>query len=218
MLFKQVIKFLGGFKYMVILEANEKNIKTASNIILTGGIVIYPTETVYGIGCDPLNTKAVKKIYTIKGREKKPLPLISSDLESVKKLVIMNSIALKFAENFWPGPLMMILPSKIIYNELVSQGSNTLGIRVTSHPIANKLAKLCGGSIISTSANISGQKPALSAQEAAKYFGKEVDLILDDGESKITQSSTIIDLSNKLKILRIGPITQEQIDKVLENL
>ncbi|MBN1683368.1 threonylcarbamoyl-AMP synthase [Candidatus Bathyarchaeota archaeon] len=201
-----------------MLEANEKNIETASNIILNGGIVIYPTETVYGIGCDPSNANAVKKIYMIKGREKKPLPLISADIESVQNLVVMNTIAMKFAEIFWPGPLMMILPSKVEFNELVSQGTNTLGIRVTSHPVANKLAKLSGGSIISTSANISGQKPALSAQEASKYFENDVDLILDGGVSESNQPSTIIDLSNKPTILRLGSITKEQIDNILDNL
>jgi L-threonylcarbamoyladenylate synthase len=204
---------------MLILEANEINIKFASNIIRGGGVVIYLTETVYGIGCDPTQEEAAKRVCEVKGREKKALPLIASDIESVKKVVTMNPTAEKLAKKFWPGPLMLILPAKIAFSNWVTQGANTLGIRITSHPLANRLAELSGGLLVSTSANLSGFEPALSAQDAAEQIGKNVDLILDGGISKTSQPSTVLDLSLDIpKVLRIGPISEDQINKVVKSL
>lgn len=204
---------------MSVLEANEMSIKIASEIILAGGVVVYPTETVYGLGCDPAIEYAAKRICDLKGRDNKPLPLIASDIESVKKVVKMNPLAELCAEKFWPGPLMLILPTRVNYSKWINQGANTLGIRITSHPVAKHLTELSGGVIVSTSANLSGLESAISAQEASKTFGKKVDLILDDGVSKDTHSSTVLDLSQENpQILRVGPISRSQINEVIKKL
>lgn len=201
---------------MKLLAATDEAIKTAAFLLREGGVIIYPTETVYGIGCIPSESSAAQRICEIKGRADKPLPLICSDVDAVKKIVVMTPSAEKLAAKFWPGPLTLVLPAKAKYSMWVSHGASTLGVRVTEHPIAQKLAKQVGGVIVSTSANLSGREPAKTAQEAAEIFGNKVDVILDDGPSPRSESSTILDLSGEeLWLLRKGPITGEQILAVL---
>jgi L-threonylcarbamoyladenylate synthase len=201
---------------MKLLEANDDAIKAAAFLIKEGGVVVYPTETVYGIGCVPLDPDAAQRICEIKERADKPLPLICSDIEMVRKIVVMTSAAEKLAARFWPGPLTIVLVSKVKYNTWVTHGAATLGVRVTEHPIAQKLAKAAGGVIVSTSANISGGEPARSAQEAKEIFMNKVDIILDGGPSPRSESSTVVDLTGEdIWLLRKGPITGEQIMAVL---
>ena len=201
---------------MNIKAATQSNIKKAADIIRHGGIVIYPTETVYGIGCDPHNQKATEKINQIKGRTGKPLPLICSNLQTAQDHAELNSQALKLAEHFWPGPLMLILPAKGIYPNAVTQGQTTIGLRVPDSQISRQLAEHSGGCIVSTSANKSGQPPATTAQEASKQLGVMVDMILDGGPTLGDRASTILDITgHKPRILRKGPVSLEDINKIL---
>lgn len=201
---------------MEIVEASEENIRRAAVIIRLGGVVIYPTDTVYGLGCDPANVDATRRICEIKGRADKPLPLACSDVEAAKRIVKFNPIAEKLAERFWPGPLTMVLPAKVDYPIWVTHGARTLGVRVPGHPVARRLAKLSGGVIVTTSANKSGEPPPKTALEAAEQIGEEVDLILDAGPAPLKQPSTVLDLSgDELWIIRPGPIKAEDIKKTL---
>ena len=201
---------------MEIVEASEENIRKAAVIIRLGGVVIYPTDTVYGLGCDPANVDATRRICEIKGRADKPLPLACSDLETARRIVEFNPIAERLAERFWPGPLTMVLPARVDYPIWVTHGARTLGVRVPDHQVARRLAKLSGGVIVSTSANKSGDPPPKTAQEAAEQIGEEVDLILDAGPAPLRQPSTVIDLSgDELWIIRPGPIRAEDIKKAL---
>ena len=201
---------------MEIVEASEENIRRAAVIIRLGGVVIYPTDTVYGLGCDPANVDATRRICEIKGRADKPLPLACSDVEAAKRIVKLNPIAEKLAERFWPGPLTMVLPAKVDYPIWVTHGARTLGVRVPGHPVARRLAKLSGGVIVTTSANKSGEPPPKTALEAAEQIGEEVDLILDAGPAPLKQPSTVLDLSgDELWIIRPGPIKAEDIKKTL---
>ena len=201
---------------MKLLQVNDDAIKAAAFLIKEGGVVVYPTETVYGIGCVPSDPDAAQRICEIKERADKPLPLICSDIEMVRKIVVMTSAAEKLAARFWPGPLTIVLASKVKYSTWVTHGASTLGVRVTEHPVAQKLAKAVGGVIVSTSANISGGEPARSAQEAKEIFMNKVDIILDGGPSPCSESSTVVDLTGgDVWLLRKGPITGEQIMAVL---
>ena len=201
---------------MEIVEASEENIRKAAVIIRLGGVVIYPTDTVYGLGCDPANVDATRRICEIKGRADKPLPLACSDVETARRIVEFNPIAERLAERFWPGPLTMVLPARVDYPIWVTHGARTLGVRVPDHQVARRLAKLSGGVIVSTSANKSGDPPPKTAQEAAEQIGEEVDLILDAGPAPLRQPSTVIDLSgDELWIIRPGPIRAEDIKKAL---
>ena len=201
---------------MEIVEASEENIRKAAVIIRLGGVVIYPTDTVYGLGCDPANVDATRRICEIKGRADKPLPLACSDVETARRIVEFNPIAERLAERFWPGPLTMVLPARVDYPIWVTHGARTLGVRVPDHQVARRLAKLSGGVIVSTSANKSGEPPPKTAQEAAEQIGEEVDLILDAGPAPLRQPSTVIDLSgDELWIIRPGPIRAEDIKRAL---
>lgn len=202
---------------MKIVKADEEGLRLAAATMRNGGVVIYPTETVYGMGCIPSDPAAAMRICEIKGRAEKPLPLVCGDIEMARKVVQFNVMAEKLAEAFWPGPLMFILPSKVVYPMWVTHGKNTLGLRVPGAEVPRKLAQLAGGVIVSTSANISGEPPATTAKEALSKTGFKVDLVVDGGPSPGGKPSTIIDLSGKeMWILRSGPISGTQIMETLK--
>ncbi len=197
---------------MRFLEANDEAIKAAGYLMREGGVVVYPTETVYGIGCVPSDPDAAQRICEIKGRADKPLPLICADIEAARKVVEMTPEAERLAARFWPGPLTLVLKARVKYSMWVNHGASTLGVRVSPHPVAQKLARGAGGVIVSTSANISGGEPAQSAEEARKIFDGKVDIILDDGPSPGGESSTVVDLSGEeIWLLRKGPVSGEDI-------
>jgi L-threonylcarbamoyladenylate synthase len=197
---------------MRFLEATDEAIKAAGYLMMQGGVVVYPTETVYGIGCLPSDPDATQRICEIKQRADKPLPLICSDIEAARKIVEMTPEAEKLSAKFWPGPLTLVLKSRVKYGMWVTHGASTLGVRVSPHPVAQKLARAAGGVIVSTSANVSGDPPVKSAEEARKIFGAKVDIILNGGPSPGGDSSTVVDLSSEeLWLLRKGPVTGEEI-------
>jgi L-threonylcarbamoyladenylate synthase len=203
---------------MRFLEATDEAIKAAGYLMMQGGVVVYPTETVYGIGCLPSDPDATQRICEIKQRADKPLPLICADIEAARKIVEMTPEAEKLAVKFWPGPLTLVLKSRVKYGMWVTHGASTLGVRVSPHPVAQKLARAAGGVIVSTSANVSGDPPAKSAEEARKIFGAKVDIILDGGPSPGGDSSTVVDLSSEeLWLLRKGPVTGEKIMAALRD-
>ena len=201
---------------MRFLEATDEAIRAAGFLMKQGGVVVYPTETVYGLGCVPSDTDASQRVCEIKQRADKPLPLICADIVAARKIVEMDSAAEKLAARFWPGPLTMVLPTKVKYSMWVNHGASTLGVRVSPHPVASMLAKEAGGVIVSTSANISGDEPAMSASEARDIFGKKVDIIIDGGRSQGGESSTVVDLTGEeVWLLRKGPVKGEDIMAVL---
>jgi L-threonylcarbamoyladenylate synthase len=203
---------------MRFLEATDEAIRAAGFLMKQGGVVVYPTETVYGLGCVPSDTDASQRVCEIKQRADKPLPLICADIVAARKIVEMDSAAEKLAARFWPGPLTMVLPTKVKYSMWVNHGASTLGVRVSPHPVASMLAKEAGGVIVSTSANISGDEPAISASEARDIFGNKVDIIIDGGRSQGSESSTVVDLTGEeVWLLRKGPVKGEDIMAVLRS-
>jgi len=203
---------------MRIVTVDDEGLKTAAKSVLAGGVVIYPTETVYGLGSLPSDPDATRRICKIKGRADKPLPLICSDIDKARKIVQFNTAAEILAEKFWPGPLTMVLPRKVDYPFWVTRHKKTLAIRVSGYEPARKLAGLSAGVMISTSANKSGEPPVTSAKEAVKMFSGEVDVIVDGGQSPGEIPSTVLDLSSEeLWIHRIGPISGEDIIKALKS-
>ena len=203
---------------MKIVKADEEGIQYAATVIREGGVAIYPTETVYGLGCAPSDPDATKRILQIKQRADKPLPLICSSIEVARKIVQFNTTAEKLAEKFWPGPLMLVLPKKMDYPIYVTLGKKTLGIRVPGSEVSRRLARLSAGVIVSTSANKSGGNPPLTAQEAINQIGKEVDVVVDGGPCLGKLPSTVLDLSgSEMWIVRSGPITGNMIMEALKS-
>jgi len=201
---------------MRILRASRDNILTASRIVRSGGLVVYPTDTVYGLGCDPFNVTAVKLVFRVKGEREKPLPILASSLDHAKKIASLSPKAEKIARRFWPGPLTLIVPKKPILPEVVTCNLNSVGVRVPNHAVALQLINLSNGLLVGTSANKTGEKPPQTAPEAAKQLGEEVDAILDGGPATLGAPSTVVDLtSKKPRISREGPISFKQISEVL---
>ncbi|MHA1379074.1 MAG: L-threonylcarbamoyladenylate synthase [Candidatus Helarchaeota archaeon] len=188
---------------------DRKKIETAANLIKEGKLVVYPTDTVYGLGTDPLNILAVRKLLEVKGRpEQKGLPVLASSLESVKRIANLSIQVEVIGKAYWPGPLTMIVPKSDTLPPIVTGGRKNVAIRIPQNPIALLLSELSDGLIIGTSANKSNQPSPKNAAEANKQIGKKIDLIIDGGPSKLGISSTIIDMTKKPpKIIREGPIT-----------
>lgn len=192
---------------MKIIKSTRTAIQTAAQIVENGGVVVYPTDTVYGLGCNPFKEDAVKRIFKIKGERNKPLPILASGIGEIEKIAQIPEKARELAKRFWPGPLTMVLPKKPSLPNIVTLNLNSVAVRVPNHDIALALIRLSGGLLVGTSANKSGRKPPRTALEATDQIGEEVDLILDAGQTPIGESSTILDLTGeKPRILRHGPI------------
>ena len=204
-----------------IIHVNPKNpevdaIKTAVDIIKGGGVIVYPTDTVYGLGADALNPEAILKIFKIKGRPlDQPLPVAVSGLEMAAKLAFVNYKASKLMEVFWPGALTIVLKKKSIIPSIVVGGGENVGLRMPDHAVSLMIIRTSGAPLVATSANKHGQPSTLEAEETMRQIGNEVDLVLDGGKTK-GQSSTIIDLTRiPPLIVRSGPVTMELLENVV---
>ena len=203
---------------MTVLKATKDNIKVAAKIIKKGGIVAFPTETVYGLGCAPLNIQAVQRLLTVKGDRKKPLPVLVSNLNVATKIAQISADTKKLATIFWPGPLTMVLPKKRRISDVVTFGLNSVGLRVPNNKVALKLIELSGGFLIGSSANLTGEKPPRSILEMSEKLKQKIDLVLESEAPSKGTASTVVDLTaDKPKILRKGPISLEQIQKTLNS-
>jgi len=199
-----------------ILKASQSSISEAIRVVKFGGLIVYPTDTVYGLGCDPFNTLAVKRLIDAKGQRKKPLPILASDIEHIKTVAEVTETAEKLARKFWPGPLTIVLKKKPQLPEIVTFGRDTVGVRVPNHPVALELLRQGNGLLIGTSANISGKKSAVTAEDAAKQLGDKVDLILDGGRATLGKGSTVVNLADRrFRVERIGPISLKEIESIL---
>lgn len=198
-----------------IYNPAEEVINKASEKLRQGDIISFPTETVYGLGADATNSKAVAKIFSAKNRPTfNPLIVHLSSPQVAKNYVELSPLAKNLANNFWPGPFTMVLPLKenSKLSELVTAGLNTVAIRVPAHPVAHKLLKKFGGPIAAPSANKSGKISPTTAQHVDQEFDDELEMIIDGGPCDNGLESTIIKVDNdKLIILRPGNITKEDI-------
>lgn len=201
---------------MRILKATADNIQAVALLVKRGGLVIYPTDTVYGLGCDPFNVEAVKRIFAVKGARKKPLPVLASDIEYVEKIVYLSKRAQKITDKFWPGPLTLVLPTKHVLPSFLTHNLDSVGVRMPQHKKAIQLIRFSGGFLVGTSANKAGERPARTVDEITLHLKEDVDVILDDGPTPFGNSSTVVDLTTDgPKILREGPIRLKEILKVL---
>ena len=198
-------------------EYNEERIKEAAQDILNGELVIFPTETVYGIGANALNDDACKNIFKAKGRAgDNPLIVHVNNVDMIKKLVEEpNEIEKKLIKSFCPGPFTLIFKAKNIIPKSVTAGLDTVGIRMPSNKIANKLIEYAGVPIAAPSANVSGRPSGTKIDDILKEFDGKVSTIIDDGMVDIGLESTVVRvIDNKVRILRPGKITKEDIEKL----
>ena len=193
-------------------ENDDGALETAIQIIRSGGIVAFPTDTVYGIGANAFDLAAIAKLYNVKNRDaNKPIAILLADVSQLT--LVCSSIpdyATRLGEKFWPGALTLVLPRDPSVPEILSP-TPTIGVRIPDHAFARSLIRVSGPMAV-TSANISGQQSATSAEEILEKLGEQVDLIIDGGRSKGGIPSTVVDCTGAtFKILRLGTISTEQV-------
>jgi L-threonylcarbamoyladenylate synthase len=190
----------------------------AAKIIAAGGVIAFRTDTFYGLGADPFNAGAVRKIRELKGREDaKPILLLISDLREVERFIANQSEAFKSVANrFWPGPITLIGAARPELPAELTAGTQTIGLRLPNDEGVRSLVRECGGRLTATSANSSGQAPSRTALEVAAYFPGGIDLVLDGGTVTATEPSTVLDLTlSTPRLVREGAISCELLADVL---
>ena len=199
------------FSLPEILKADLEGLATAAKVVADGGVIGYPTDTLYGLGCDPLNVSAVKRTMEAKGHRTKPMPILVRDVKTAERLALLPPRARKLAQAFWPGPLTIVLQAReILPAILVPRGK--VGVRAPKHPICLELLSLCSGTLLGTSANLTGKPPATTAEEVLRQLGDGVDIVLDGGKTALGVASTVVDLTQpRLVMLREGPLSREQL-------
>ena len=194
-------------------------IEEAVKLIKEGKLIVFPTETVYGLGADALNEEAVRRIFKVKGRSfNKPLSILIGKKEELSKYVQeIPKSAQVLIERFWPGPLTLILRASLLIPDNIIKGeNNTIGIRMPNGRVALEIVKTSGVPLACPSANLSGRPSPTKAEEVIKDLGEKIDLILDGGETKIGVESTVLNLTSfPPTILREGVLKREEIEKVI---
>ena len=200
-----------------LLRIGSESIREAAATILKGGLVVYPTDTVYGLGCDPFDEEAVKKVADLKRRSKGNFPVLVDSIEKAKKLGLVDGDAETLALRFWPGPLTIIVSSRVDFPAPIAGSDRTVGLRVPRRKDTLDFIEMCGGSLVGTSANISGSPSMRQAEEALKTFDGKVDLVLDGGSlSKNLESTVVRATSKRIDILRKGAVGRQEIAMALK--
>lgn len=198
---------------------NSTDLQPAVSILQRGGLIAYPTETVYGLGANIYDQKAVRKIFEIKRRERqKPLSVMIASHVQVEELCMdLPNYAYNLIATHWPGPLTLILRASARVPDYITSADNKIGLRMPDHCITKALMKLHREPITSTSANVSGVEAPVRAQEVVNTFADKIDLIIDGGECKVKIPSTVLDATGEApRILRAGAISFLQIERCLQ--
>lgn len=189
-----------------VLRIDEKSIDKAAKVVISGRLIVFPTDTVYGLGCDPFDEAAVSRVFEAKRREAKPMPVLCGSLEQASRLVRLSNLGEELAREFWPGALTIVAPLAMKVPLALHAGTGSLGVRVPAHPDCLSLVLASGGYLVGTSANLSGSPPAATADEAARQVGDYVDLILDGGRLDGTSSTVVRVDGDGVALLRSGPV------------
>lgn len=205
----------------IVFKEDNIDLEIIKNRLINDGVIIYPTDTVYGVGASIDSLKGLCKIYEIKERDfKSPLIALLSKVEYVEKIAIIDeekkTIIEKLANRFWPGALTIILNKKETVPDIIVSEGKTIGVRIPDLKLAQEIIESIGGILPTTSANISGEKTPRSFEELSEEFKKRVDIVVDGGKSPLGMESTILDLTKTFpKILREGAIKKETIEEVI---
>ncbi|HZY10910.1 MAG TPA: L-threonylcarbamoyladenylate synthase [Bacteroidota bacterium] len=186
----------------------------AGRVLMHGGVILYPTDTIYGLGCNALDEPAIKRIFLIKQREEaKPMLLLVRNLAMVRALVEeITPLARSLIKKHWPGPLTIIFKAKPQISKLLTARTGKIGVRLPKNNFCRQLIAFCNVPIVSTSANVSGQKSETDVDYISKQFSHRVDLVINGGILHSSPPSTVIDLSeNTIVIVREGAIPGREI-------
>lgn len=196
--------------------AVEAGVRAAAEVLRRGGVVAYPTETFYGLGALAADGAAVERLVRAKGRpDGKPLPLLAAGLDQVEALADLPPLARRLAAAFWPGPLTLVVPARPGLHTAITGGLGTVGVRVTSSPVASALALQAGGALVATSANLAGEPPAASPAALDPALVARLDLVLDGGPAPGGLASTVVAVEGGgLRLLRAGAIPADRVAEV----
>jgi L-threonylcarbamoyladenylate synthase len=181
----------------------------AAEVVLRGGVIAFPTDTLYGLGCSLFDVSAVEMIARLKRRAPRQavISLIPDPEQAWGLAAHVSQLAARLIKASWPGPLSLIFPASSLVPARVQGAGGTVALRCPNDPLSQALLGRIGGPVVSSSANLSGQRPAESAQEVVAYFGNQLDLVLDGGPRKGGVPSTLVDLTNpRPKLLRRGEL------------
>lgn len=182
-----------------------RHIHRAVEVLSKGGVVVYPTDTIYGLGCDVTNKGAVERVQRIKGREaNKPMSFICSDLVQVSRFGHVSNFAHRILKRFLPGPYTFVLPATRETPRTLQSKQKTVGIRMPDHPVSRALVEQLGNPVLSTSANESDQEVLTNPVDLERFLGSRVDLILECGTLPVQPSSVISLIDDRIEILREG--------------
>jgi L-threonylcarbamoyladenylate synthase len=199
----------------VIKEKNPESPAIAALMINNGGVVIYPTETLYGLGANALSEISVRRVFVSKGRPYgKPIPLLVRDIEMFREVAIVTELASKLIRSFLPGPLTLVLDEKINFPGLITADTGKVAVRISNHPFVKQLFRHISQPLTSTSANISGGDNLYDIKGIYDAFNSKVDLIIDSGTLHPSKGSTVVDLTKSPpSIIREGEISRDLIEE-----
>jgi L-threonylcarbamoyladenylate synthase len=197
----------------MIVPVNSSAHLKAAEIIRSGGVIAFRTDTFYGLGADPFNREAIVRIKELKGREDdKPILLLVSDENEVDRFIEQSEFFKLVAKGHWPAPLTLIGMARPEVPIELTAGTRSLGVRLPDDDDVRSFVRACGGALTATSANVSGQPPARTAKEVENYFPAGIDLIIDGGEVTAIEPSTVLDLSRpEPRLVREGAVKREML-------
>jgi L-threonylcarbamoyladenylate synthase len=198
-------------------DVDEQSLQKAAQIIAQGGVIAFRTDTFYGLGADPFNRDAVRKIKQLKGSPK-PILIVISDREQTEHLIAEASPTFDLlAANFWPGPLTLIGKAAPGVPDEITAGTGTIGVRLPDDDKVRAILRSCGGALTATSANPAHKEPARTAKEVHDYFGEAIDLIVDGGPAGSDQPSTVVDVCGlEPRLIREGVIAWADIRTAID--
>ncbi|MFW9852721.1 MAG: L-threonylcarbamoyladenylate synthase [Candidatus Thorarchaeota archaeon] len=203
------------------VQLNLNKIRTAVEYIQDGEIVAFPTDTIYGIGCDVFIPEAVENIYSIKNRSlDKPINVLVSSQEQIYDIAKnVKSKFFKLVEEFWPGPLTIVVEKNSDVPDIVTSNLNTVGVRMPNNPIVISIIDMINTPLATTSANIAEEESAVTAEKVLEYFNGKIPCVIDGGRTDIGEPSTIVDIaSDPPRIIRQGAISSVELRKILSNI
>lgn len=196
------------------IDKKTDDLSRAVAALKRGEVIVYPTETLYGLGADALNLDAVEKVFQLKGRDPQtPIPVLVADREMLGVLIgEIPALAKKLMASFWPGPLTLVLAARKDIPSALLNADGGIGVRISSQPIATELVRSLGRPLTATSANPSGLAPARTVQQAKNYFAGEIDVFIDAGELTSKTGSTVVEIrANGVRIIREGEIGRSEL-------
>jgi L-threonylcarbamoyladenylate synthase len=202
-------------------SAIQKQVEEGISILKGGGVVAFPTDTVYGLGACASNEQAVERVYELKKRPRNmALPLLLANVSQIGEVAEnMSQVAWLLARHFLPGALTLVLPKSDSLPDIITAGGGTIAVRIPAHPVPVALAEGLGAPIVGTSANLSGKPSVLTASDVYSQFGDNIDLVIDGGRCPGGRESTIVDAAGETPvILREGAIAREELEQIYEGI